>query len=129
MATPHPDLYNHRGPHQDLRIETDRIWRMDRDADDDDEDEDDHDDGDRDIWNLPKMTTSIAGKVVTQRILSIVALHISQSLEFTSAHIGIVLYCIAIVKKSTNLVIWDTKSGLKLWLKRLTVTVDCEIKS
>ena len=51
MATPHPDLYNHRGPHQDLRIETDRIWRMDRDYDDDDDDEDDeHDeDGDRDI--------------------------------------------------------------------------------
>ena len=24
MATPHPDLYNHRGPHQELIIETDR---------------------------------------------------------------------------------------------------------
>ena len=117
MATPHPDLYNHRGPHQDLRIETDRIWRMDRDDDDDDEDEDDHDDGDRDIETYQRWQP-VAGKVVTQRILSIVALHISQSLEFTSAHIGIVLYCIAIVKKSTNLVIWDTKSGLKLRLKK-----------
>ena len=116
MATPHPDLYNHRGPHQDLRIETDRIWRMDRDDDDNYED-DDHDDGDRDIETYQRWQP-VAGKVVTQRILSIVALHISQSLEFTSAHIGIVLYCIAIVKKSTNLVIWDTKSGLKLWLKK-----------
>ena len=116
MATPHPDLYNHRGPHQDLRIETDRGWRMDRDDDDDDED-DDHDHGDRDIETYQRWQP-VAGKVVTQRILSIAALYISQSLEFTSEHIGIVLYCIAIVKKSTNLVIWDTKSGLKLWRKK-----------
>ena len=86
MATPHPDLYNHRGPHQDLRIETDRIWRMDRDDDDDDEDDDhdddddddndeddDHDDGDRDIETYQRWQP-VAGKVVTQRILSIALL-------------------------------------------------------
>ena len=101
MATPHPDLYNHRGPHKEQRIETDRIWRMDRDDDDDDEDDDhdddddddndeddDHDDGDRDIETYQRWQP-VAGKVVTQRILSIAALYISQSLEFTSAHIGI----------------------------------------
>ena len=89
----------------------------DVDNDDDNDEDDDHDDGDRDIETYQRWQP-VAGKVVTQRILSIVALHISQSLEFTSEHIGIVLYCIAIVKKSTNLVIWDTKSGLKLWLKK-----------
>ena len=60
---------------------------------DDNDDEDDHDDGDRDIETYQRWQP-VAGKVVTQRtILSIDAWYISQSLEFTSAHIGIVLYC------------------------------------
>ena len=65
---------------------------------DDNDDEDDHDDGDRDIETYQRWQP-VAGKVVTQHILSIDCWCLMYFIKFTSAHIGIVLYCIAIVKK------------------------------
>ena len=50
---------------------------------DDNDDEDDHDDGDRDIETYQRWQP-VAGKVFFYLLLV---------LEFTSAHIGIVLYC------------------------------------